>query len=176
MEALCHGETGEVRNRKALGWPTMGSMAKLPNSLSTAPAADRCRSTAPCSASRATIYLSHEIGAAKANARRGCDRRRGDEVSRKWVGAKGVVTIRLAPEKFIVQRRSWMPMRCSAATVRRDILGVVALLKRTPNPSDAEITSGMNGHLAAVAHIRGSCAQFMTRQGRRPGKRRISSA
>src|SRR5262249_27445350 len=67
------------------------------------------------------------------------------------VGAKKIVTIEgLAPsgslhpvqEAFIEAEA----MQCGWCTPGM-ILGVVGLLNRTPHPSDAEIVSGMNGHV-----------------------------
>jgi aerobic-type carbon monoxide dehydrogenase small subunit (CoxS/CutS family) len=67
------------------------------------------------------------------------------------VGAKKIVTIeglaagsKLHPvqEAFIEAEA----MQCGWCTPGM-ILGAVGLLQRTPNPSDAEIVSGMNGHV-----------------------------
>ncbi len=67
------------------------------------------------------------------------------------VGAKGVVTIEgLAPEGTLhPMQQAFLDadaLQCGYCTPGM-ILGAVALLKRTPNPSDAEISTGMNGHL-----------------------------
>ena len=67
------------------------------------------------------------------------------------VGAKDVVTIEgLAPEgKLHPVQQAFLDadaLQCGYCTPGM-ILGAVALLKRTPNPSDSEIASGMNGHI-----------------------------
>ena len=67
------------------------------------------------------------------------------------VGAKGVVTIEgLAPEgKLHPVQQAFLDadaLQCGYCTPGM-ILGAVALLKRTPNPSENEIASGMNGHI-----------------------------
>lgn len=68
-----------------------------------------------------------------------------------WVAGKRVVTIEgLAPEgKLHAVQEAFLEtdaMQCGWCTPGM-ILGAVALLRRTPNPSDAEIASGMNGHI-----------------------------
>jgi aerobic-type carbon monoxide dehydrogenase small subunit (CoxS/CutS family) len=65
------------------------------------------------------------------------------------VGVKGVVTIEgLAPEgKLHPVQQAFLDadaLQCGYCTPGM-ILGAVALLKRTPNPSEAEISTGMNG-------------------------------
>jgi len=67
------------------------------------------------------------------------------------VGAKSVVTIEgLALEgKLHPVQQAFLDadaLQCGYCTPGM-ILGAVALLKRTPNPSEAEIASGMNGHI-----------------------------
>jgi aerobic-type carbon monoxide dehydrogenase small subunit (CoxS/CutS family) len=67
------------------------------------------------------------------------------------VGAKKIVTIEgLAPEGSLhpVQEAfiETEAMQCGWCTPGM-ILGAVGLLNRTPHPSDAEIVSGMNGHV-----------------------------
>ncbi len=67
------------------------------------------------------------------------------------VGAKGVVTIEgLAPEgKLHPVQQAFLDadaLQCGYCTPGM-ILGAVALLGRTANPSEAEIASGMNGHI-----------------------------
>jgi isoquinoline 1-oxidoreductase alpha subunit len=67
------------------------------------------------------------------------------------VGSKGVVTIEgLATDgKLHPVQQAFLDadaLQCGYCTPGM-ILGAVALLHRTPNPSDAEITSGMNGHI-----------------------------
>ncbi|MCU1233144.1 MAG: (2Fe-2S)-binding domain protein [Candidatus Solibacter sp.] len=67
------------------------------------------------------------------------------------VGAKSVVTIEgLAPEgKLHPMQQAFLDadaLQCGYCTPGM-ILGAVALLKRTPHPSEAEISSGMNGHI-----------------------------
>ena len=67
------------------------------------------------------------------------------------VGAKKIVTIEgLAPEgRLHPVQEAFLEaeaMQCGWCTPGM-ILGAVGLLHRTPNPSDAEIVSGMNGHV-----------------------------
>jgi aerobic-type carbon monoxide dehydrogenase small subunit (CoxS/CutS family) len=67
------------------------------------------------------------------------------------VGAKSVITIEgLALEgKLHPVQQAFLDadaLQCGYCTPGM-ILGAVALLKRTPNPSEAEIASGMNGHI-----------------------------
>ncbi len=67
------------------------------------------------------------------------------------VAAKRIVTIEgLAPEgKLHPVQEAFLEadaMQCGYCTPGM-ILGAVALLERTPHPSDAEIVSGMNGHI-----------------------------
>jgi aerobic-type carbon monoxide dehydrogenase small subunit (CoxS/CutS family) len=67
------------------------------------------------------------------------------------VGAKKIVTIEgLAPEgKLHPMQQAFLDadaLQCGWCTPGM-ILGAVALLKRTPNPSEQEIASGMNGHI-----------------------------
>jgi aerobic-type carbon monoxide dehydrogenase small subunit (CoxS/CutS family) len=67
------------------------------------------------------------------------------------VGAKRIVTVEgLAPEgKLHPVQEAFLEaeaMQCGWCTPGM-ILGAVALLRRTPHPSDAEIVSGMNGHI-----------------------------
>jgi aerobic-type carbon monoxide dehydrogenase small subunit (CoxS/CutS family) len=67
------------------------------------------------------------------------------------VGAKKIVTIEgLAPEgKLHPVQEAFLEeeaMQCGWCTPGM-ILGAVGLLQRTPHPSDAEIVSGMNGHV-----------------------------
>jgi aerobic-type carbon monoxide dehydrogenase small subunit (CoxS/CutS family) len=67
------------------------------------------------------------------------------------VGTKKIVTIEgLAPEgKLHPVQEAFLEeeaMQCGWCTPGM-ILGAVGLLQRTPHPSDAEIVSGMNGHV-----------------------------
>ena len=67
------------------------------------------------------------------------------------VAGKRIVTIEgLAPEgKLHPVQQAFLEadaMQCGYCTPGM-ILGAVALLGRTPNPSEAEIASGMNGHI-----------------------------
>jgi aerobic-type carbon monoxide dehydrogenase small subunit (CoxS/CutS family) len=67
------------------------------------------------------------------------------------VAGKRIVTIEgLAPEgKLHPVQEAFLEadaMQCGYCTSGM-ILGVVALLRSNPNPSDAEIVSGMNGHI-----------------------------
>jgi aerobic-type carbon monoxide dehydrogenase small subunit (CoxS/CutS family) len=67
------------------------------------------------------------------------------------VGTKKIVTIEgLAPEgKLHPVQEAFLDeeaMQCGWCTPGM-ILGAVGLLQRTPHPSDAEIVSGMNGHV-----------------------------
>jgi aerobic-type carbon monoxide dehydrogenase small subunit (CoxS/CutS family) len=67
------------------------------------------------------------------------------------VGSKGVMTIEgLAPEgRLHPMQQAFLDadaLQCGYCTPGM-ILGAVALLKRTPNPSEAEIATGMNGHI-----------------------------
>ncbi len=67
------------------------------------------------------------------------------------VGAKKIVTIEgLAPQgKLHPVQEAFLEeeaMQCGWCTPGM-ILGAVGLLQRTPHPSDAEIVSGMNGHV-----------------------------
>ena len=67
------------------------------------------------------------------------------------VGARGVVTIEgLAAEgKLHPVQQAFLDadaLQCGYCTPGM-ILGAVALLKKTPNPSEAEISTGMNGHI-----------------------------
>jgi aerobic-type carbon monoxide dehydrogenase small subunit (CoxS/CutS family) len=67
------------------------------------------------------------------------------------IGAKGVVTIEgLAPAgKLHPMQQAFLDadaLQCGYCTPGM-ILGAVALLQRTPNPSEAEIATGMNGHI-----------------------------
>ena len=67
------------------------------------------------------------------------------------VGTKKIVTIEgLAPEgKLHPEQEAFQDeeaMQCGWCTPGM-ILGAVGLLQRTPHPSDAEIVSGMNGHV-----------------------------
>ena len=67
------------------------------------------------------------------------------------VGAKKIVTIEgLAPEgKLHPVQEAFLEadaLQCGYCTPGM-ILGAVSLLKRNPKPSDAEIVTGMNGHI-----------------------------
>jgi aerobic-type carbon monoxide dehydrogenase small subunit (CoxS/CutS family) len=67
------------------------------------------------------------------------------------VGAKKIVTIEgLAPEgRLHPMQEAFLQtdaLQCGYCTPGM-ILGAVALLARTPNPSEAEIAAGMNGHI-----------------------------
>jgi aerobic-type carbon monoxide dehydrogenase small subunit (CoxS/CutS family) len=67
------------------------------------------------------------------------------------VAGKRILTIEgLAPEgKLHPVQEAFLEadaMQCGYCTPGM-ILGAVALLRRTPNPSDAEIVAGMNGHI-----------------------------
>jgi aerobic-type carbon monoxide dehydrogenase small subunit (CoxS/CutS family) len=67
------------------------------------------------------------------------------------MAGKRIVTIEgLAPQgKLHPVQQAFLDadaMQCGYCTPGM-ILGAVALLGRTPNPSDAEIVSGMNGHI-----------------------------
>jgi aerobic-type carbon monoxide dehydrogenase small subunit (CoxS/CutS family) len=67
------------------------------------------------------------------------------------VGAKKIVTIEgLAPEgKLHPMQQAFLEadaMQCGYCTPGM-VLGAVALLKKTPNPSEQEIAAGMNGHI-----------------------------
>ncbi len=67
------------------------------------------------------------------------------------VAGKHIVTIEgLAPEgKLHPVQQAFLDadaMQCGYCTPGM-ILGAVALLRRTPNPTEAEIASGMNGHI-----------------------------
>ncbi len=67
------------------------------------------------------------------------------------VGAKKIITIEgLAPQgKLHPVQEAFLEeeaMQCGWCTPGM-ILGAVGLLQRTPHPSDAEIVSGMNGHV-----------------------------
>ena len=67
------------------------------------------------------------------------------------VGAKKIVTIEgLAPEgRMHPMQEAFLEadaLQCGYCTPGM-ILGAVALLARTPNPSEAEIAAGMNGHI-----------------------------
>jgi aerobic-type carbon monoxide dehydrogenase small subunit (CoxS/CutS family) len=67
------------------------------------------------------------------------------------VGAKKIVTIEgLAPEgKLHPMQEAFLEadaLQCGYCTPGM-ILGAVSLLKRNPNPSEAEIVTGMNGHI-----------------------------
>jgi len=67
------------------------------------------------------------------------------------VGAKKIVTIEgLAPEgKLHPMQEAFLAadaLQCGYCTPGM-ILGAVSLLARTPNPTDAEIATGMNGHI-----------------------------
>ena len=67
------------------------------------------------------------------------------------VGAKKIVTIEgLAPEgKLHPMQQAFLEadaLQCGYCTPGM-ILGAVALLKKTPNPSEQEIAAGMNGHI-----------------------------
>jgi aerobic-type carbon monoxide dehydrogenase small subunit (CoxS/CutS family) len=67
------------------------------------------------------------------------------------VGAKKIVTIEgLAPEgKLHPVQEAFLAadaLQCGYCTPGM-ILGAVSLLRRTPNPSEAEIVTGMNGHI-----------------------------
>ena len=67
------------------------------------------------------------------------------------VGAKKIVTIEgLAPEgKLHPMQEAFLEadaLQCGYCTPGM-ILGAVALLRKNPNPSEAEIAGGMNGHI-----------------------------
>ena len=67
------------------------------------------------------------------------------------IGGKSVVTIEgLAPEgKLHPVQQAFLDadaLQCGYCTPGM-IMGAVALLGRTPDPSEAEIASGMNGHI-----------------------------
>src|SRR5438309_9252895 len=67
------------------------------------------------------------------------------------VGAKKIMTIEgLAPEgKLHPMQQAFLDhdaLQCGYCTPGM-ILGAVSLLKRNPNPNEAEIVSGMNGHI-----------------------------
>jgi aerobic-type carbon monoxide dehydrogenase small subunit (CoxS/CutS family) len=67
------------------------------------------------------------------------------------IAGKGVVTIEgLAPEgKLHPVQQAFLDadaLQCGYCTPGM-IMGAVALLRRTPNPSESEIATGMNGHI-----------------------------
>ena len=103
------------------------------------------------------------------------------------VAGKHIVTIEgLAPEgKLHPVQEAFLDadaLQCGYCTPGM-ILGAVALLRRTPNPSEAEIVTGMNGHICrcgtypriVARHPRGggerrpgmNAARFLRRAGRR---------